>query len=79
MRFREIWINSVTLRNVSVTCGIGFSVAAVEWWRKRPVAPIFDRATQVENINEYSQLVKRVFGDRFYYAEPWETVLTTVN
>jgi len=45
-----------------------------EWWRRRPVAPVFDLAAHVESIADYSKLINKVFGNRFYYAEPWERV-----
>jgi hypothetical protein len=50
-----------------------------EWWRNRPVAPVFHLASKVDDIEEYSQLVNKVFGNRFYYAEPWETVLSSAT
>jgi hypothetical protein len=46
-----------------------------EWWRKRPIAPVFDLASKVEQVQDYSRLIGQVFGNRFYYAQPWEQVL----
>jgi len=49
-----------------------------EWWRRRPISRVFDLAAKVEEINEYGRLVNRVFGNRFYYARSWDSVLSSV-
>jgi hypothetical protein len=49
----------------------------IEWWRRRPVAAYFDLGGKIERIKEYETLIRKVFGDRFYYAESWTAVLPT--
>jgi hypothetical protein len=36
----------------------------VSWWRRRPLSKLLRLADQVQNLQEYGQLVSKIFGGR---------------